>query len=343
MNTKFAYILLLFIILESCSRIEKNDVTHIPKPVFSNNSFLKSDSIKIDVIIDPWNWKVDKEQISILSGNNMDKFLYSFSLPDFTLLYKYGTMGRGPGEFLAVNWLNSVNDARLGLYDIPKRRIYSYITGKDTLYLKDSYELYSVDGKLCRPYTTIQEINDSLFLLKADQRNETILEVLNVNTMEIIQNFTSVLKRNPDVIYTKYFFDIAYNRGNRIIFAYQYIDRLEFFSLDSTNMIKPELVIGSDEEQIKEKDIQKLVTYYTDIKCTDNYIFALYQGSVEHSEIKSVIEIYKLDGTPVKRLILDQFIRLFAIDPYRNCIYGYNPAKGFDYVFIFKNIDMDHL
>lgn len=343
MNLKHVSILLLFIILEGCNSIEKKSITHIIKPEFNNNSFLKSDSIKIDVIIDPWNWKVDKEQITILSGNNMDKFLYSFSLPDFTLLYKYGTIGRGPGEFLAVNWLNSVKDAHLGLYDIPNRKIYSYLLNKDTLSLKESYELYRVDGKLCRPYTTIQEINDSIFLLKADQRNETILEVLNVNSMEVQQDFTNVFKRKPDVIYTKYFFDIAYNQRNRLVFAYQYIDRLEFFNIDSKNTIKPELVIGSNEEQVKEKDIQKLVTYYTDIKCTDNYIFALYQGQVENPNIKSVIEVYKLDGTPVKRLVLDQFIRLFAIDPYRNCIYGYNPAKGFDYVFIFKNIDFNNL
>lgn len=108
-------------------------------------------------------------------------------------------------------------------------------------------------------------------------------------------------------------------------------------------MIKPELAIGSDEEQINEKDIQKLVTYYTNIKCTDKYIFALYQGEIEDPTIKSMIEVYKLDGTPVKRLVLDQFIRLFAVDPYRNCIYGYNPAKGFDYVFIFRDIDFNNL
>jgi hypothetical protein len=324
--------------LQSCNIDgDENHIRTIPKPIFEKQISLSADSIEIkDVTIAVCNWKINNNQVIILSEVNRDNFLYVFTIQDFTLLYKYGTYGQGPSEFIAANWLNMNNENQLGLYDIPNLKMYTYRLSEDTLQLENTFNFKIWERNLCRPYTFIQQINDSLFLLKADMREYTEIELVNINNNEILQTFRNLMKRKPQTIFTTYYFEMAAN-SNNLALAYHYIDCIELFRLnDSIQTMEPSLIIGSNKDQ-SDTDFDSYVEYYTALHCDDKYIYALHQqGQNEVDEKNSIIEIYTLNGEAVKKIILDRYISTFVLDSRTNRIYGTSSRQDFDFVYYYK-------
>jgi hypothetical protein len=325
---KIFYIIALVLFFQGCNDKEK-------KIEFDIQIHIQSDSMKINIPIQVWDWKVMNDKISILSGNNRDYFLYIFSISDMNLLYKYGKFGQGPGEFIAVNWLNATNQEQIGLYDIPNLRMYLYQLSSDTLNIVKTYHFNTWDGKLSRPYSFIQQINDSIFLLKADLREKTEIEVANINTGEILYTFSNLLQRKPNTIYTPYYFGMAGNNRNFVL-SYKYINRLELFKYKEADCtVEPVVTIGSNRDQSDNRDVSDYILHYTDVQCDEEYIYALYQGNKRDRIKNSIIEIYNWQGEPVKQIILDRFIELMTIDIAHGKIYGHDGNQDFDYIYIY--------
>ena len=333
----FCSMILLLFLFQGC-RHNSNEVRIVDFPLFVSNEFAEADSIKIDnLYIDVWNWAVKNEQIVILSKENRDNFLYVFSLPKFGPVYKCGNYGGGPDEFTAVNWINMLNNRQVGLYDIPRKKMYTYDLMSDTLVLNKTFEFRIWERNVAPPYTSIQQINDSLFVMKADMKEFTELELVNINTGEILQIFRPMLERESKIrTSAPYIFNVSANNNN-IVLAYNFINRLELFKLDDgVSQIKPFLVIGSAKDQ-SDKKIEDYVVYYTDVYCNNKYIYALsQQGGMRESIKNSIIEIYTLDGVPVKKITLDKHLHYFTIDYKRGVIYGYDSYVDFNYVYVYK-------
>jgi hypothetical protein len=325
-------------VLQNCSEgNDNNSIRKIRKPVFDNQISLSADSTEIrDVAIAVRNWKINKDQMVILSIRNDDNFLYVFTVPEFTLLYKYGTYGQGPSDYIAVNWLNMNTENQLGLYDIPNRKMYTYHLTDDSLLRDKTFNFEKWDGNLCRPYTFIQQINDSLFLLKADMREYTEIELVNINNGKVLQTFRNLMKRKPNTIFTTYYFYMAFG-SDKLVLAYNYIDRIELFQFkESVSAVEPILIIGSDRDQ-SDSEWESYVKYYTSLYCDENYIYALsQQGEKASAQKNSVIEIYTLKGEAVKKIILDRYIDAIVLDSRTNCIYGSNSEQDFDVVYVYK-------
>jgi hypothetical protein len=305
---------------------------NIKKPLFNNTMTLFADSIHISRPITVSHWKVSDDKVVILSNQNRDNFLYIFSLPDFKLMYKYGVYGPGPDEFIAANWVNMSRENQLGLYDIPKLKMYTYDITADTLIINKTFNFSKWHKNLCRPYAGIQQLNDSIFLLRADLGNKVEIEMVNINTGQVLRISSNLLEYQKTESTATYSFKIL-AFGNRLVLSYLCIDRLEFFSINNDE-ITPSFVIGSDKIQENVEDFDNYAIYYTDIKCDDNYIYVLYQEGEKLSNIRSSsIEIYQKDGSPVAKLVLDRYIISFALDTKRNFIYGYSPNNSFDYVY----------
>jgi hypothetical protein len=341
MNTKNIIQILPFFItflFYNCGDKQREMTRQISKPPFEKKVSLISDSLKIDIPIEVWGWKLNKDQIIILSERDRESFLYTLSLPDFKLVYKYGQYGGGPGEFIAANWLNTTKEDQLGLYDIPRWKMFVYDLMPDTLSLNTTFGFKVwegvLDGRLCRPYTSIQQINDSIFLLKADMTKFTEIEVVNIRTDSILQTFRNLIKRKPTEAQATYFFEMAANEKN-VILSYHCVDRLEFFQYNDGH-VSPYLIMGSNKDQSDNKNYDEYIYYYTQVLCDNKYVYALYQGQKEGEIHNSHIEIYTLDGEPVMQIELGKYIYMIALDRKRNLIYGYSPDDSFDYVHIYS-------
>jgi aspartate 1-decarboxylase len=339
MKSKNLLILIFItILIQGCyHQREKNKVKTVKKPIFTEQVSLMADSVGINNLeIDVWNWKVNKDRIIVLSAVNRDNFLYIFTIPDFNLSGKYGTYGQGPYDFIAVDWLNMINENQIGLYDIPKLKMYTYHLTDDTLQLDKTFDFKKWDGNICKPYTFIQQFNDSLFLLKADMREFTEIELVNINNGEILQTFRNMMIRKPKTVFSTYYFEMASENDN-IVLAYNYIDRIEIFQFnDSIKKIEPLIVIGSDRDQSR-LDFDDYAEYYTFVICDNDYIYALNQQGQNIKNIKnSIIEIYTLSGEPVKKIILDRHITKLALDSHTNNIYGVDSYQDCDYIYVYN-------
>ncbi|MDR1340143.1 MAG: TolB-like 6-bladed beta-propeller domain-containing protein [Prevotellaceae bacterium] len=334
MNVKVVFSMLFAVILfDGCNNKTEIGIKQIPKPAFEKKISLFPDSVAVDVAVGIYGWKLANDQIIILSVQDRDHFLYAFSVPDFKLLYKYGQYGQGPDEFIAVNWLNTTKENQLGLYDIPRWNMYLYNLESDTLYRYETFKFSQWEGSLCKPYTFIQQLNDFVFLLKADMKEYTEIEVVDINSGTVLQTFRNLITREPNTIYTTYYFGMAASEKN-LVLAYKYMNRLELFEYDTA--MTPRLIIGSDRDQHDRKQWEDYVTYYTQVLCDDKYIYGLYQGGRKENEIRnSYIEIYTFDGAPVLQIELDRYIYSIQPDRKRNCIYGYSPDNSFDFAYIY--------
>jgi hypothetical protein len=343
MNIKLIFSPLFAVVLfAGCNSKMETGIKQIPKPVFEKHVSLSPDSAAIDVAVGIAGWKLADDQIIILSGQDREHFLYTFSVPDFKLLYKYGKYGQGPDEFIAANWLNMTKENQLGLYDIPRSSMYLYNLKPDTLYRYRTFMFRPWDGSLCKPYSFIQQLNDSVFLLKADMReiDYTEIEVVDISSDTVLQTFRSQITHKPKTIFTTYYFEMAASEKN-LVLAYNYINRLEVFEYDTE--MNPVLLIGSDRDQHDLKRGEDFITYYTQVLCDDKYIYGLYQGRKEDEIENSYIEIYTFDGAPVLQIELDRYIHSIQPDKKRNCIYGYSPNNSFDYAYIypFNYLELD--
>ena len=330
------------LLVQACShRSNSNAILTVQKPTFENFSFEKADSTIIsDLYIAVWDWTIQNNQLILLSGQNRDHFLYVLSLPECKLLYKWGEYGRGPNEFISVNWLNTNSENQIGLYDIPQQKMFTYRLMPDTLLLEKTFGFSAWEEGLSRPYTSIQQINNSLYILKADMREYTEIELVNIDTKELMQTFTPVLTRKPNTLYSSYYFYIT-ALNNCIVFAYHYIDRIELFRYDDKYHVEPFLMIGSDEDQTYKEQFDDYNEYYTDVHCNNKYIYALSQQGEKRDNVRnSIIEMYTINGEPVKKFILDKHIHKFSIDDQTGIVYGYDSYKDFDYVYTYK-IDID--
>jgi hypothetical protein len=335
MNIKVIFSSLFAAVLfGGCSNKTETGIKQIPKPVFEKSISLSPDSVAIDVAVGISGWKLAGDQIVILSVQDREHFLYTFSVPDFKLLYEYGKYGQGPDEFIAVNWLDMTKENQLGLYDIPRRSMHLYNLEPDTLYRYRTFMFKPWDGNLCKPYSFIQQLNDSVFLMKADMReiDHTEIEVVDICSDTVLQTFRNQITREPETIYSAYYFEMAADEKH-LVLAYNYINRLEVFEYDT--VMKPVLLIGSDRDRHDLKRWEDYVTYYTQVLCDDKYIYGLYQGRKEDEIENSYIEIYTLDGAPVLQIELDRYIRSIQPDKKRNCIYGYSPNDSFDFAYIY--------
>ncbi|MDR2057328.1 MAG: TolB-like 6-bladed beta-propeller domain-containing protein [Dysgonamonadaceae bacterium] len=325
---KIVCLLVLILLFQGCKNKEEKRIE------FDNQIRVQADSIKIDIPISVRGWKVGEDKISIQSGNNSDYCLYVFSVPDMNLLYRYGTYGQGPGEFIAVNWLNATGEGQIGLYDIPNLKMYMYQLFPDTLHRIKTYHFNPWDGKLCRPYSSIQQINDSIFLLKAHMWENTEIEVANIHTGAILNTFGPLLQREPNTLYTPFYFGMAGNDQNLVLY-YEYINRLELFEYNETAYtFNPIAAIGNDKDQ-SGIDVFDYILHYSDAQCDKEYIYALYQGERRENIRNSTIEVYNWRGEPVKRIILDRFIEKMAIDVDHGKIYGCAGHQDFDYVYVY--------
>ena len=330
----FFKITILLFLLQGCRKT--SEVAMIEKPSFDFNSFVKSDSIKIpDLLkIQPLWWAVKNDKIVMVSPQNNDYYLYVFSLPQFNLLYKYGTRGQGPNEFVLVSWINMLNENQIGLYDSPKKNMYIYDLYADTLQLNKTFNYSDLERE--SPFSLIQQIEGTEFIFKAYNRQNTVIDFVDINTGEISQTFTPFLKRkNKRSHYTAYLLKASANK-NMIAFAYLFIDRIELFHINKDKLAEPFLIIGDKKNQ-EDKRMDDYDVYYTDVHCDNKYIYALSQQGEKNENIKnSAIEIYDLNGVPIKKITLDRHIRYFTIDDKNSVIYGNDSYSDFDYVYVYK-------
>jgi hypothetical protein len=331
---KILFRLLFVLFCAGCAGRGNDTLKIIQKPDLTEINLTCSDSIILPNVSNIWHWKFDNNRLYTFSAQDPNEhFLSVYSYPGFELLYKYGTIGQGPDEFITVNWANTYNENELVLYDIMKKKLYPVAISDSSVKKINTFNLAEIEGeKLAKPFTMIHQINDSIFLMKVNMPNSITLEIVDLKNNRLRSSYTDL----PQVKDTKhgmlsflYDFELEY-RDNTIVCAFTSIDRIEILQIDDEYNITNKLIIGNKKlptEYLRDSNGGESRLFYTNIKCNGKYIFAVYQDK----KSKSNIEIYDLEGNGVSKLCLDHYIEFISL-PDSNYIYAYHQSVNNDII-----------
>ena len=136
------------------------------------------DSVEISQVFRLYHWKIMDDKI-VFCSNILDDFISVYSYPQLKFLYSFGKTGQGPSEFVTKNWGSNKEPSFITLYDVMKSSLYKYKIENSQFSLECKYSLLKDDDNLCRPFTKIIQMNDSVFLMKEDGR-DTKLHLANL-------------------------------------------------------------------------------------------------------------------------------------------------------------------
>jgi hypothetical protein len=350
MRTIYFYIATGFIVLllsASCKRqiiIEKQ---------FPSVQELKAHTIKINEILKFRTIHKLQDYVVLYDGReNVERFFYVYSYPGFKFLYSFGEKGNGPGEYLMPDPFKNTPGNCFSFRDHGKDIFATYL-------LTDTGGIMTYTGDLKptnhdRFLMEINQVGDSLFLLKRQSPKWSRRELWNLYTKEIVDSIPNTFDLEKTMgkdYYTTFEDFLITSKNDRFALGYRFMDYLETGLIKNNTMII-EKSIGTKEPpefylygQMGGRYLVKFlsnVMYYESITCGEKYIYALYangpMGEIAFTH-SSLIEIYSWEGEPVTILKLNKSLSDFFVDENIRTIYGINLEQSEDHIFEYKYED----
>ncbi len=313
MKNFYIFILGWVIIIVACTNTQSNYPTIIKDPQIATS--LDGDLVTPDSVISLLDWKLTDQYIIIYTPQSSG-FLQLWSLPELEYHGRYLRRGRGPGELIAANWGQTVKHNAAILYDIPAGKLHHYIVQSDSLeteYVLDLVGRQPQDKSLFKPYVDVLQMNDSLYVMRASDRQKDELSIVDLRHGDVVSYVEEVLQRDLSKDqYLEYDYLLATD-GQYLIKAYIEYDRIEAFKLVGQKLI-PQYVITGPKSSVP--------SGYTAIVCAENWFGCLFTNS--ESGEGSILEIYGYDGSQQNRISLSHPLTHLLYDEKNRIFYGYN-------------------
>ena len=343
--SRYIIFLVLLIALSGCKTKSKNIAVKIlEEPTFNELSLASSDSIKLgSKLLELWYWKRVGDKV-VAQQPNQNHVLYIYALPDFNPVNSYGTIGRGPGEFIVVNWGQTPDSNGVLIYDIMKKELYDLELAGDSLKIKNIHALPTFESEngnkiLAKPFTMIQKLTDDIFLMKVDDMEKTTLEVMNLRKSNTLFTLPFSFENRDKLGYSPFDFNISATK-KQVILGYWNMNRIEFYSISKDYQLIPRIIIGNKEDQAHIPE-ENWKDYYVSMDTDESYVYLLNNSTVNVPAGKGTyVDIYTLDGVPVKRIILNEYITHIILDTSKHKFYGYSQFETESVVYVY---DLDKI
>lgn len=263
----------------------------------------------------------------ITKNHNMEKFLTVYSLNSFCKINSFIPQGRGANEFLDFTYcdyyLKDSNQINIYFTDINQRAMFSFnltksitkettisteLTTFHTIYFKTKYKknmpLFS------RMYDPVKK---SLSYVKHNLQGDTLENyVLFENITDILRNkIGSADKMKPD-----------FTKLAQAMLQFDQINIIDFENQKNISITTSKHFMPLQTNNSKEP-----IMYYSDLTCTNNYIYALYpkQPITEWgiNNKKSEIQIFTWDGNPTCIIHIPEYLLYINIDEANKQLYGF--------------------
>lgn len=265
------------------------------------------------------------------SGYN--NFFEIYSTNNFKFLGSFLPKGRGPNEFLSVNYNNEYLKTEKGLifwisdYTLNKRccfnlskSIMSQKTIIDTIFTLPDEGVYI-------------NLNDTVRLIKTSVPGNIHFKLQDIKTQKDLTKYEILKSYIPN--YTP---DASLSMGltkhphrSLVIGNMLFFNQINFFDFD--NQKKFSISYGQPINIFKTSKLpdDQLRMYYSAVVLTGRYIYALYQNKSmkQFPYFIPGIEIHVFDeeGCPIKKIHILENINYFAVDEQNNYIYGINAQE----------------
>lgn len=317
MQNQFLTFIVLLPIALCTSCIEKNSsnyISQIPDAinVDSIEIITTLDSITITEPLEIGTWGITDSAIWIIDYAYDGAICNLFSKDTGKKIDEYGNYGQGPYEFITMNPGYARQAKDLMFYDIMSAKLVLCAIENNLFSPMRTYILPKDSEGLTYPYTNINQINDSIFLMKFDTDKESGWQIYNLNCNKGKCIYKNTI-RNPNQSYTPFDYAQAVN-DSLIVVAYHYIDLVEIYGIDEEfNKITLVKRLGRTETQEFIADYNGLKHEYLCVSIVNNMAYCLRTN--DGSEIGSTILCFDLDSLkPIKQLTLDYKVNSIIFD-----------------------------
>lgn len=310
------------------------------KSIFENESLMVSQFAKTI------NLPAEKINMEIIGINNLyivdsillgfkargdNGFFTCYSLPQFKFLGNYVSAGRGADEFLTLTYNKqfTLNSSNINIWisshltrEVSEINLTSTIEEQKVIFgkrfildtISESY-WFNINDSLFANYPTTDNLYYTIYNLK----EQKILKQKNI--------FRKGIKFDPSV------YDIIgaiSSDKTKMALAMMNMNHIIIHSTDGDSIIPLTIFNHSNTpHEISQQDYMDRKIYYSDIRSTDEFIFALYinRSTKEIRESNKGVEIHVFhwNGKPAFRIIIPNYIRFFDIDQKNGYIYGLSP------------------
>ena len=271
-----------------------------------------SDSLALNDVFQIWNWKLTDSNLAIIDQTKGDTLLYVYAWPDFVRKDYSIRKGNGPGEFIVLNPGQAKDRNNMLVYDIMRRQAFLYeVEGKDNTPVAEFGLPVDGDG-LALPITSLNQVNDSVFVAKVDGYDAPEWKIVNLKNQEILHSQNPVIadEKNPDIVFDF----IQEAKNNRLMVAYEYIDRVEIYDITPDYKMELKEAYGADKISSGIADYQNKEGRSLSI-CSDDKNFYLLK-SQEGEDAGNVVESYNIaSGVREGLYSLDKSVESISIDP----------------------------
>ena len=316
--------------LSSCSKPASAGVT-----VFSETIVLQgevqplSDSLYLRY---PFRVRLQADTLYVLDIHTADYYIHRFAYPSMQHLGSLARYGGAPDEFLDAENIRIDTAGHLWTLDANKSKLVQFGKGGD-----DQIKRIDLDKRLVRTLD-FDRLNDSVFIVP-DYTGEHRISLLDAKGDIIKQLFqipttSSADQAAPVVLAQAWRSFVSYHADHGILaMATQLGQVLEIYDLQKEKVVQ---IVGKDAGAPQFKNnggyaVPTGIMGYSDVYVGKEYIYALFwgnsfdeikqQGSA-HQEGGQFIQVFDLQGNPVRQYQLDRLITGFHIDEVEGMLIG---------------------
>lgn len=315
-------------------------------------------SIKIDPILISINeiikiggiYKSDNYIILRNIDQNAEYLFYAYSYPDFKFLYSFCPRGNGPEEYLMPSVIKNTPHDLFSFRDHATDQFATYQLSDSSALLINNFHFKPDETHF---FWEMNYIDKDIYLLKRNNSKSSYRELWNLSTKTRLCNISNTFNLEKEMgkeYYTEFDDVWISSNSNKMVFAYFFINRIEFGEIINNKMDIKNYIGANNHPRFHtfkkgksggkyEYNVDYNIVYYEFISCSKNYIYALFfnkpwgELDKDHS---SIIEIYDWKSTPKKLVKLKQSISSFIIDKDEQTLYAINPDNYEDKILKYK-------
>ena len=327
------FFILIVLALNACNTQSKND-SEISE--FMTVKEIRFDEHNISALLGMPMDMLLMNDLLIVLDHQTDRFFHVFSKDNFDHLGSFIRKGRGPGEEVYINPLFKVHADDEILYqsedDLKVAKIIKSENSLDII-IHDEYDL----PVSMRNGVDFFVVNNTLLTsnyLDTASSDYSVYNMETGNLSEWGESFYFSDKSIPsyNLPYFNAKISTVNSKENLIASVFNQFPILRIYSLETDQLIT-QLQMSDASHNVEvlltgqgQPGTGGMISYFHRIKSTDDYIYALYGGFSVMDHFKEgeepyvfdwskEVHIWKWDGTPVMKLILDRPVTSFDVTP----------------------------
>jgi|GEM_PF-2691336 len=341
---RIIFLLVLLFLCYSCNK--KEYVKEFTLESFSETIQLKGTVVKTDKeLFFSRDIVVDNNSAIILDDESGGKIIHVFDLSTHQLKQSLLQKGKGPGEVLG-GWQLSLNEktGTVCLLDVVKESMF-LLKNKKQLNVYDTIiQKWKIPENVMCPLQGVC-VNDSCFFVTGLlDTNRIALRFGKVKRTfyEIEEERVRGLSKTAAAFYYESRIGVS-NNGEKIVLAGRQINDVVGFNKKGKILFRRKGPLDENPKYKHYKDYvfwdDETTIYYDLIRCTDNFIYLLYNGNKKGSNKEfggNTILVFDWKGKPQYSFELDRHIITFDFDKETNTLYAISHISAEEYLIRYK-------